>query len=286
MALRIGIALAIGAMLCWGIYDFLLAIAIRKSSVFKAFFWNLIIASILLLFALPLADNIQSPPAWVWLLILIDSLIIVFSYLIFCKALEIGPVSIVAPVSSLWGGLTLILGIIFLNEVPSKLSIAGLALAIIGLVLVSFKWQDITKIHVHLASKGLKYALIVVAAWAPFYIILDVIMQQINGLISIIVVNAFAAILIVAYKLIKNEKTNIRSAAVPVIAITAVIYALAELFYIFSLNTEMTTLSAPISSLYPAITVMLAWKFLNEKIQASQAVGIALIIIGISALAV
>ncbi|MFH1222210.1 MAG: DMT family transporter [Candidatus Micrarchaeota archaeon] len=280
-----GILFAIAAMLFWGIADFVLMMAIRKTSSFKAFFWNQTIATVIFLLAIPFILPLAPMSPWILLLLVANGFLAAASFFVFCKALDAGPLSLVSPVSASFGVLTLLLGIIFLHEVPTLLQLAGIVIAIIGLILASFKLQELLKVKLHLASDGLKYAFLAMIAWAVFYILLDPLIASIGWLQTIVFLSVFAFIFILLYAFWKKEQVSVPLSDIPILAGAGVLGVLAYSFYGIGVTTEITSIVAPVTSLYPMVTVLLAWIFLKEKIEWNQAIGIALIIIGLVVLA-
>ena len=139
MSISLGIIFGIIAMLCWATSDIIAAKAVRKTSVFKTFFWSQIVCTtlfILIFVTFFEFTPISFPTIGV---ILITGFLFVVSYLAYLKGMQVGKVSIISPVAACWAVITVILSLIFLNETLTLLQGVGVSLAILGAVLTSFK---------------------------------------------------------------------------------------------------------------------------------------------------
>lgn len=131
----LGIALALGASLCWGSGDFLGGFSTRRASL-----WAVIIGSQAVGLAGALAVTLGTGQGWpgldaVWPVVL-GGLASVVAISCFYKALAIGTMSIVAPISATNAVIPFAVGIAA-GERPAALQLAGVALAAVGVILVA-----------------------------------------------------------------------------------------------------------------------------------------------------
>src|SRR3972149_6734013 len=163
MSSFLGILFGIAAMVLWGAADFFVAKAVRKTSTIKVLFWSQVIT---LLLSLLVFFIFFSPPALSIELIgiiLLCGILSIISWGAFYKGLEIGKVAVVSPIANTWPAVTVILSLIFLGETLTLMQGLGVCLAIIGTVLASFKFRDLTKLKN--PAKGAKYALVGLLGW-------------------------------------------------------------------------------------------------------------------------
>jgi drug/metabolite transporter (DMT)-like permease len=133
----IGIALALGASFCWGTGDFLGGFSTRRASLWAVIIISQVVG--LIGAALVTVGTGHAWPGWhaVWPVVLggIASVIAISS---FYKALAIGTMSIVAPISATNAVIPFAAGIAG-GERPAALQLAGVALAAAGVLLVAIE---------------------------------------------------------------------------------------------------------------------------------------------------
>jgi drug/metabolite transporter (DMT)-like permease len=131
----LGIALALGASLCWGSGDFLGGFSTRRASL-----WAVIIGSQAVGLAGAALVTLGTGHAWpgfaaVWPVVL-GGVASVVAISCFYKALAIGTMSIVAPISATNALIPFAVGIAA-GERPATVQLAGVALAAVGVILVA-----------------------------------------------------------------------------------------------------------------------------------------------------
>ncbi len=133
----LGIALALGASLCWGSGDFLGGFSTRRASL-----WAVIIGSQAVGLAGAALVTLGTGHGWpglqaVWP-VLLGGLASVVAISCFYKALAIGTMSIVAPISATNALIPFAVGIAA-GERPAAVQLAGVALAAVGVILVAIE---------------------------------------------------------------------------------------------------------------------------------------------------
>ena len=133
----LGIALALGASLCWGSGDFLGGFSTRRASL-----WAVIIGSQAVGLAGAALVTLGTGHGWpglhvVWP-VMLGGLASVVAISAFYKALAIGTMSIVAPISATNALIPFVAGIV-MGERPTVLQLGGVALAAVGVILVAIE---------------------------------------------------------------------------------------------------------------------------------------------------
>jgi drug/metabolite transporter (DMT)-like permease len=133
----LGIALALGASLCWGSGDFLGGFSTRRASL-----WAVIIGSQAVGLAGAALVTLGTGHGWpglqaVWP-VLLGGLASVIAISCFYKALAIGTMSIVAPISATNALIPFVVGI-GAGERPAAIQLAGVVLAAVGVILVAIE---------------------------------------------------------------------------------------------------------------------------------------------------
>ena len=133
----LGIALALGASVCWGSGDFLGGLSTRRASL-----WAVIIGSQAVGLAGAALVTLGTGHGWpglhvVWP-VMLGGFASVVAISLFYKALAIGTMSIVAPISAMNAMIPFAAGIAA-GERPTTVQLAGVALAAAGVILVAIE---------------------------------------------------------------------------------------------------------------------------------------------------
>jgi drug/metabolite transporter (DMT)-like permease len=281
--LSIGILMGLIAMLCWGVADFLQAIPIRKIGSLKTMFLGsllgLIITIIFFIYYLLIGKFSITSTDFILLCIgaLFDSMAIYF----FLRSFEIGEISIVAPISASYSFVTITLAILFLGERLSFAKIIATIVIISGIMLTSTDLRKLKSLH---TVKGVKESLVALFGWGIYFFIIGIVSKTIDfmnlfivtGLVNGLIMSGFAAVKGGIVKL-KDLNSNLSL----IFIANAVIYTIAWFAINYGVTKDLVSLVTPVSSLYPAITVILAVLVFREKLLSNQKLGILTILAGI-----
>lgn len=185
------------------------------------------------------------------------------------RGLSTGRMGVVAPVAAtVTAALPVAFG--FLTEgFPSELALIGIALAVVGVVLVSFSpgaggWR----------SSGLGYAVVTGLCFGTFPIVSSGISDDL--LVRPVVTIRIASILTVAtIILVSRQSWHVPRGLWPAMLGIGLVDMLATAAYLGALAVGPLAIAAVLTSLYPVVTVILAALVLRERITPIHAVGIA-----------
>lgn len=290
MSLSISIITGLVPMLCWGIADFLQSIVVRKINTYKAMFINNVLGIIVTL------------PFWFFInksihmnnliLLSIGGLIQVVAMYNFFQSMKIGEVSIVAPISATYPLVTLALLVFLLGQQISLFKILAILILIMGIILTS---TDLRKIkHMHTVS-GIKESIITLFCWGTYFFIMELIAKNTllfginfpatDAMTTFFYSNITMAVPMLFFSMYKKgilQKKDYKLKKIMLIVIVnAIIYTTAWIVINYGFVNGITAIIAPISSLYPAITVLLAEYFYKEKLVINQKIGLVIIFIGL-----
>ena len=206
----------------------------------------------------------------------------------------LGRMAVVAPVTaSMIAVLTFAVGLVR-GERPSTLSLAGVALAIVAVVLisrppparhVSDPPSDPERRRTGLSGE-LGLSLAAGASLATFQTTIGEIGDA-AGVAPLLVVRAAAIALSLAALLVVWRRAGAprpraprRSTFVPVLA-SGLLLILAHALLLEALSLGMLSIVGPITALSPAFTVIPAWLFLNENVSRLQVLGMAVATAGL-----
>ena len=275
----LGIALGLASSVAWGITDFLGGLQSRRMSALAVLLVTQPLGLALgLLAALAFADGM--PERSDALLGVIAGVVIVSALAAFYRGMAIGPVSIVAVLASLGAVVSLVGGLVQGDD-PAALQLVGSVVAIVGVVLVSRKpgeaGEQIGRVALGLglaAAAGIGTAFLLIdqaAADEPTWAIVALRV----GAISTLAVAAVAV----------RPSVSVDRASAPVLITIGVLEVTANLLFAVATNHGLISLVSIAGSLYSAVTVVLAWVFLGERLGGSQRIGVVLALAGVAAIA-
>ncbi|MEM3373682.1 MAG: DMT family transporter [Candidatus Woesearchaeota archaeon] len=289
----IEIFLGLIAMLCWGIADFLQAIAIKKTNSLKIMFFGNIIGFFPTFFAFLyfLSKGYIYIEIKNTLILFFSAFINLVAVYMFMKSFEEGEISIVTPISSSYSIITVILAVIFLKETLTLLKIISIILCILGIMLVSTNLNKLKHIK---SVKGVKQAILAFIGWGFYFFLIGLVSKNlinigVSKLISAIslffITGLFTNIFLITFSYIKTKKNlfhkKLDKKIWLILLINFFLYNLAWISVNYGISIGNLSIITPISSLYPAITVLLAYFILREKLVLNQKIGIILTILAI-----
>jgi uncharacterized membrane protein len=200
----------------------------------------------------------------------------------FFEAMVIGTMSIVAPISASGVVIPVSVGLLFEGENPSLIQFAGLAVVVVGVVLVSRTSGGPT----HAATRsGLGLAILAAVTSGLFLWLLAPASR--GGLAWTIfiarVVPAVLLALAVAYR--RPPLSGFSEPRNAILAVVAAVLAFAglSLYALATLHGELSIVSV-LASLAPGVTVVLAYLIIDERLHGAQRIGIVAVLAGVVAL--
>ena len=291
--LSIGITVGLVLMFIWGIAGFLMTIPVKKIGNLKTQFASNVLAYISLIPAISLYFNSIDITLINFILLLIAGFCIVIGIYFYYKGIEIGgDVSILSPIQGSFSVVTVVLSFIFLKEVLYFSKVVAIILILIGIVVTSTDLRKLKQFH---SKKGVKYALIAMILLGLQFFILGIVSKDItlfgvhsdplthnNLFIFTTLINPTLFILFaILKKQIPTVKDLQRKSVAPIILVTSIMFAIAWFVLNYGLSFGQVSLLVPVSSLNPAITVLLAANFYKEKLVLNQKLGILVVLLGL-----
>ncbi len=190
------------------------------------------------------------------------------------RALAVGRMGIVAPVTGVLAAVIPVVGGIVLEGWPPPLVLIGIAIAIVAVVLVSRVADDGG------GPSGLREALFAGVAIGGFGIILA---QISDGYVfgPMTVIRLSEAVFVGVLILVTRTAWRPSSRYLPLILAIGALDLGGNAAYLLAVQTGLLAVAAVLSSLYPVTTVILATVLLGERVTRSHAVGIALAVAAI-----
>ena len=267
--------LGLASAFSWGIGDFAGGLASRKVGAYRAVMYGEAIGLIFAFIAIPFVNE-PFPDSHTLKWSIAAGIVGTIGLLAFFEAMRLGRISIVAPLSALIGAIIPVLVGSFLEGTPQSGVLFGFALALIAVVLISREKDE----GESKASTHLYLPILAGTAFGLYFVFMNEASE--NLVIGPLITARFSGMLSIAlYLLFKRESFRIEAGSWQLLTINGLFDVGGNLFYILAAQAGRLDISAVLSSLYPGMTVFLAWLILKEKLQITQWIGILLALIAI-----
>jgi drug/metabolite transporter (DMT)-like permease len=261
------VVLGLGAALAFGVGDFGGGWASKRAAVFGVSLVVQVVGLVVVALAAILGrEPIPVPEAFV--LAALAGAVGVFGIIALYHGLAVGRMGVVAPVSGVLGALVPV-GVGFVLEgLPPAIVWAGIALAILAVVLVTRAAQA------EGGRSGLEFGLIAGAGIGLMGVFLG--LQPAGAVFwPLVAMKLAAGVLLTAVIVIGRQAWAVPRAVLPVVLGVAFFDMAGNALYLLAAQVGDIAIASILSSLYPVATVVLAATLLREQITRSHIVGIA-----------
>ncbi|MGB7583559.1 MAG: DMT family transporter [Terriglobales bacterium] len=254
---------SLGAVFVWGTSDFLGGYASRRSNAFV--FTTVVHASgLLLMLAIALGGHFPFPSragvAWA----LAAGLSGGAGLAIFYRALASGRMGLTAPVAAVLSAAIPTVFAMYIEGVPHTVQIAGFVLATAGIWLIS-RPEDGSR------PEGIGTAVFAGICFAGFYLFIK--QAGNDSAIWLAAVSRIAAVSLTAAIVLVGRHRQITSQGIGLGIVAGILDISGSVLFIRATQTGRLDAAVVISSLYPAVTVLLARLFLKEHFTRWKLVG-------------
>jgi drug/metabolite transporter (DMT)-like permease len=268
----LSILYGIASSLSWGAGDFAGGLASRKVGAYRAVlyadFFGLLILAIVSIFY-----RESFPNSNVVINSLIGGALGTCGLLILYHSLSIGQMSIAAPVSALFAALLPVIFGAVTQGLPSAIQFIGFALALAAVWLIP---QGDGGFHIGKLS-DLKFPILAGVGFGCYFIFIHNAVSDPDSLLWPMILSRLAGTLLVfLIVLARREPLPVPHGAWTVALINATLDLGGNFFFILASKAGRLDIASILSSLYPGMTVTLAWLILKERISRKQVIGIAL----------
>jgi drug/metabolite transporter (DMT)-like permease len=218
------------------------------------------------------------------------------AYFSYFTGLRFGPISVVSGMVAAYGGLTVVLSVVFRGESLTLTQAFGAAIATAGVILtgVAFEggWRE-----TRFAGPGVAFAVVALVLFALMAIVTDVALDSagwLQVLLSSRLVTAAISIVVVGAVVARRGRTpgagETRGPSDPRRVLAAILIAgtldvLGLISFSIGLETAPTWLVGLASSFGPAVTILVAVAFLGERLKPIQWFGLSGVAVGMIAIA-
>jgi drug/metabolite transporter (DMT)-like permease len=274
----IAIAFGLAASLSWGVADFLGGIQSRRMPVVAVVLGSQLAG--LALVGTAVAIRGEPLPSGDFLVYAaLSSVAGIIGLTSFYKALSIGSMGVVAPLSSTGAVIPVVVGVAT-GDRPSTLQGVGVAVAVCGVVLASREASDEAQSS-PTVSAGAGFALLSAVGFGCFFLAIDRASNS-DVLWAVCVNRTVSVLLLGAALLVTRPRLGLRISDMRKLAIVGVLDIAANGFFAVASTKGLVSIVAVLSSLYPVATVVLARVVLGERLHRVQRFGALAALAGVA----
>ncbi|HUG56377.1 MAG TPA: EamA family transporter [Candidatus Limnocylindrales bacterium] len=275
-----GIAFALTASLSWGFADFLAGLKSRSLPVLAV----LVVsqpAGLAVVAVLVAVRGAPAPDARHALYAALGGWAGIVGLAAFYRGLSVGAMSVVAPLSATAALVPLAVGLAT-GERPSSLQGAGVALALVGVVLAS-REAEVEARRGNRMAAGVGLALIAALGFGLLFVAVDAATAGGADVLWVTFLLRSASLtLVLAAALAVRPRLPRHPRTLAVLLLVGVLDMSANALFAAASTRGLVSVVAVLASLYPVVVVLLARVVLNERIARAQQAGVALALAGVA----
>lgn len=285
----IGIIYGLIAAVCWGTADLLARYATRQVGTYRTLLFMNIVGFVGLSLVVLLNGELaraasQSWQPWAWAVLYV--LLNMAGSLTLYRSFEIGILSIVSPIAASYAAITVVLSVLS-GERLAWLTAIGIAVVLVGVLMAATGSLPETKAGEQLKGSrltaGVGWALVAAVCYGVAYWLLGKeIAPILGGFAPVWLVRLLTPLLLASFARPARQPISLPQGEVWWLLIgVGVLDTTAFVASAVGLATDSTAVVSVVSSLFSAVTVLLAWIFLREKLRWWQWLGIAVVLVGV-----
>ena len=275
----VAVALALGASISWGVADFLGGLKSRRLHVLTVLLLSQAVG--MLLVGALVAVRGEGPPDARFLFFgALAGLSGLIGLSAFYRGLAVGAMSVVAPISATGAAIPVAVGVAT-GDRPSEIQAVGLGLALVGVVVAS---REEGPAGSRRLAAGTGLALAAAAGFGGFFVGMDAASDG-GVLWALLAARVFDVALLAAVAVLLRPGRPMSARDTRDIVAVGCFDVAANALFALASTEGLVSLVAVLASLYPVVTILLARAVLGERVRRSQAVGVALALGGVAAIA-
>jgi len=258
----------LAASFSWGTGDFSGGLASRRAHVFSVVLAAYAVGMILL----PILALAWSEPLPSWRDALWGAsagLAGTLGLTAFYRALAIGRMGITAPITAVLAASLPVIFSAFTQGLPGPLRLAGFMLALLSVALVS------RPVRASGRPAGLGLALLAGLGFGSFFILISQVSAH-AVYWPLASARLVSLLFMIVFVRIRGEQMLPKKSVFPLILLAGSLDVVGNVFFILAAHAGRLDVATILSSLYPAVTVLLAAIILRERVSRIQTLGIVL----------
>ena len=290
-----GLLTGLGAALSWGTMDIATALASRRIGSLRVTVGVQLVCSVFLVLAgIATGTTLPSDPAT-----LVTATVLGFigagAYLAYFNGLRVGPISVVSGMVAAYGGLTVVLSVVFRGETLTPIQGVGASVATIGVIVTGVAFDGGIR-ATRFAGPGVVFAVVALVLFALMAITMDVALESADWiqvlLVSRLVIVAASLAALGALTIAGRRPRAPAEAAAPrslrriaaLLLFAGAFDAAGLISFAIGLSNAPTWMVGLASSFGPAVTIVVAVVALGERLKRIQWAGLVGVAIGMIAI--
>lgn len=275
-----GLAAAFG----WGFADFFAAMAGRRMGSIATVVLGQSISAVFMTIVLLATGTAVDPIASIAWVAVLNGVFTAVAYSAHYRALELGPVAVVSPLSAGYAVVGVALAIVILGERPSPIALLGGAVVVVGAFLVSTDLRALRE-GIHERPPGLPWAIVSTIAFGVAGFLLAYASKHVGWVLGLW---ASRVAQIVCYTPLfaarRHDLARLRTAAMATVGF-AVLAGMADILgvttYAAGAESGYVSIVLAASAVFPLIAVALSIAVLHERLVTNQWVGVGAVVLGL-----
>jgi drug/metabolite transporter (DMT)-like permease len=273
LSILYGLFAAVG----WGAADFTGGLASRRTGAYRTVLYGEVVGLFFIISAVILIK--EARPAWPALALAgTAGAIGTTGLLMLYHSLAVGKMSIATPVSALMAAAIPVLAGTVIEGFPGVWTFLGFGLSLAAIWLISREAGNDSHILKHISE--LRLPLLAGIGFGTYFILMHSAAQT-STIWPMIASRSGGALIMLLYMSLRRDTWRVTRGAWPYIAINSLLDAGGNALYLLSSRAGRMDVAAVLSSMYPAVTVLMAALILKERVARSQAIGILLALVAI-----
>lgn len=265
------VVLGLLAAAFYGVGDFVGGLASRQRSAVNVLLYSYPVGAVLMVLMLPVFPGH------------LDRRVVIFGIagglcgllgvVVMYSLMAVAPMNVISPVTAVLAAIVPVIVGVVVGERPQLAAWFGIALGLIAVLLVSRTDED----HPHgpIAPRVLALAFLAGIGFGLYFVFLARAGHH-SGLWPLVVSRIASGIAIIPLALSRRATAPFRGQLLGIVVLAGACDALANMFFLLASRHGLLSLASVLTSLYPAVTVILAVGLLHEHTSRLQRAGLAL----------
>ncbi len=277
--LMLALALALGASVAWGGSDFVAGLASRRMPLLAVLVGSQVAGLVLLLGLLAVTGE-APPPGGAVLAAALAGLAELVGFAALYKGLAMGPMSVVAPISSPPRSCRSPRRCSPARARPTAAAV-GMGLVLLGAALACAEPDSGAARRRGGIVPGAALAALAALCFGAFFVGMDSAAHE-AGAVWAVALNRSTSVSVLVFAVaLMRPRVGVGRTDLAAVAAVGLLDAAANAMFAFALTQGLMSTVSVLGSLYPVTTVVLAVMVLDERVAPRQAAGVAIVLAGI-----
>jgi len=292
-----GLVTGLAAALVWGTLDVITALESRVIGSLRVAAGMLFVTAIEFGVLVLLTGTTLPQDARSIAIAAVQGLVGAGAYTAYFTGLQFGPISVVSGTVAAFGGLTVVLSVVFRGETLTALQAAGAIVSTVGVVLTGVAFDGGIK-GTRFAGPGVVFALVALVLFALMAITSDIALETMSLLQLYAIARGVNTTLVIIVVLVLARRASTlgqppvdgpawsRRRIVGALILVGTLDVIGLIAFATGLESAPTWMVGLAASFGPAVTILVAVAFLGERLRAVQWVGLGGIVAGLVLIAI